>query len=310
LLGVAKRLSARAPLAASTMAKPRKRPASDGPASDEGDGTRLPAGANPYLEYYREKMAGLPADVKRLFDPALDDERRDELDAAVCAVVTEEVVSRYAWAVPDERALRIIAHVGAGCEGILEIGAGSGYWAALLRNCGVSVVCTDKYTGGPDKAASGKRKAASGKQRQQQQQQPSWTCVLGAGPELCKKHMGRALLLVYPDDFECSAESVALKSLDCYAGSTVIHVGELFGSVRLMEHPWGRSSGDEFQVRLNNIYHKVLEVPVPSWPFSNDRLTVWRRKHPCITDDGVFGYVPPDEELDPVLAIPSMSHLL
>lgn len=257
-----------------------KRPKAAAPAP------RLARGANPYHEYFLASMAQLPADVEqRLFDPALDEERREALDEAVCALVTEDVIARYAWAIPDERALRVVAHFAP----VLEIAAGGGYWSACLRARGVDVVCADKLTGGGD---------------------ATWTHVLRAGPKLCKKHADRALLLVYPDDFETSAKSVALRCLENYAGMTVIHAGELFGSARLMEHPWGRSTADEFQVRLAERFHKVLEVPLPSWPYSRDSLTVWRRKHPCITDDGVFGHVPAEEELRPAIACASLRHLL
>jgi hypothetical protein len=285
--------------------KPKREPASDRRAGDEETvrrtltppaskrsraterATRLQRGtnSNPYLDYYVKSMASLPSDIERLFDPSLDEDRREELDEAVCAVVTEDVIARYAWAIPDERALRVIGHF----SPVLEIAAGGGYWSSCLRARGVDVVCADKLTGGGDNL---------------------WTKVLRAGPKLCKKHTDRALLLVYPDDFETSAKSVALRCLENYAGMTVIHAGELFGGGRLMEHPWGRSTADEFQVRLAERFHKVLEVPLPSWPYSRDALSVWRRKHVCITDDGIFGHVPAAEELRPVIACASLRHLL
>lgn len=185
-----KRGVAAAPEAAARVSKKRARAVAADGASPPAERYALVPGANPYLAFHAESMAALPADVGRIFDPALDDERRDELDAAVCGVLTEELVARYAWAVPDERALRIIKHFGP----IIEIGAGSGYWAACLRDRGVDVVCADQHTGG-----GGRRAAAV------------WTEVLRAGPALCKQHTARTLLLVYPDDFERSAESVALR---------------------------------------------------------------------------------------------------
>lgn len=60
----------------------------------------------------------------------------------------------------------------------------------------------------------------------------------------------------------------------------------------------------------SGISRQVLEVPLPSWPFSKDALTVWRRKRPCITDDGVFGFVPAEEELRPAVACAALEHLL
>ncbi|GJP35479.1 hypothetical protein CLOM_g19996 [Closterium sp. NIES-68] len=48
----------------------------------------------------------------------------------------------YAWAVPTEAALAAIKSA-AGEEGIVEVGAGTGYWAALLRRRGVDVAAYD-----------------------------------------------------------------------------------------------------------------------------------------------------------------------
>ena len=38
----------------------------------------------------------------------------------------------------------------------------------------------------------------------------------------------------------------------------------------------GRTSSSDFQVHLATIFHKVVHVPLPSWPCSRDYLTVWR----------------------------------
>jgi hypothetical protein len=60
----------------------------------------------------------------------------------------------------------------------------------------------------------------------------------------------RTLLLCYPDDFEHSDESVALESLKNYSGSTIIHVGELFGDAVKVSGSsvWGRTTSPEFQM--------------------------------------------------------------
>ncbi|GGM06463.1 methyltransferase domain-containing protein [Dactylosporangium sucinum] len=50
-----------------------------------------------------------------------------------------ELAARLAWAIPTEAALALIGDHGP----ILETGAGTGYWAALLRARGVDVVATD-----------------------------------------------------------------------------------------------------------------------------------------------------------------------
>lgn len=53
-----------------------------------------------------------------------------------------------------------------------------------------------------------------------------------------RKHTNRSLFLCYPDDFEDSQESMAMASLCNYDGSTVIHVGELFGQTVCLPNPW------------------------------------------------------------------------
>lgn len=48
----------------------------------------------------------------------------------------KSLVEQYAWAVPNEKALKYIANFD---EEIIEVGAGNGYWAALVEEYGGSV---------------------------------------------------------------------------------------------------------------------------------------------------------------------------
>jgi hypothetical protein len=43
------------------------------------------------------------------------------------------------------------------------------------------------------------------------------------------------------------------------------------------------------QVQLATTFHKVLQVPLPSWPCSQDSLTVWKRTTTLIADGAQFG---------------------
>lgn len=56
-------------------------------------------------------------------------------------VLGEPLCKKYAWAIPDERALQILASF----SPLIEIGAGRGYWARLLRDQGVNILAFDKY---------------------------------------------------------------------------------------------------------------------------------------------------------------------
>ena len=54
--------------------------------------------------------------------------------------VSERLVDEYAWATPDNRAVRIIRYF----SPIIEIGCGKNwYWAKLLRSVGVGILAYD-----------------------------------------------------------------------------------------------------------------------------------------------------------------------
>ncbi|KAI9995113.1 hypothetical protein PInf_012157 [Phytophthora infestans] len=302
--------------------------------------------SNPYLDFYRKFVREHPGDLTAVFDPELSDEARSEMYAALDL----SVAMKYSWAIPDERALQIIKHYGP----IVEMGAGSGYWARLLQLRGVDVVAYDLHVAGEEEEKeqegddqekeNGKTAATSGEEshgdaeetqgsggeeadeepdeeeeeieeesedeEEVEVEQVYWTDVLKGTPKDLRKHADRALFLCYPDDFEDSHESMAMASLCNYAGDTVIHVGELFGQTVCLPGAWGRTSSEEFQTHLATVYHKVLQVPLPSWHSSIDTLTVWKRTKSSITDGAMYAFIPEEERIDLVAASPSTRHLL
>jgi len=60
-----------------------------------------------------------------------------------CQDTRSTLVNKYAWAVPDDRSLEIVAKY----SPIVEMGAGTGYWAKLLSDRGVDIVAYDKEPG-------------------------------------------------------------------------------------------------------------------------------------------------------------------
>ena len=72
----------------------------------------------------------------------------------------------------------------------------------------------------------------------------------------------------------------------------------------------GRTSSEQFQTHLATVYHKVLQVPLPSWHSSIDTLTVWKRTKSSITDGIMYAYIPEEERIDLVAACSSTRHLL
>lgn len=157
-----------------------------------------------------------------------------------------ELASRFSWAVPTEAALGLVADHGP----ILEVGAGTGYWAALLRDRGVDVRPTDAEPAGSAYHRGGR----------------VWTEVARAGAVAAVRAWpGRALLLCWPPPDDDTAGYAAVRA---HTGDTVLYVG-------------GGVDGPTGTVRL----HRELdlnwtvtdELALPSWPGIPDRVTVWRR---------------------------------
>ena len=135
---------------------------------------------NELLERWRANRRSLPPDFERLLDPELDNTRRGDLFEAE----DEDAMERFAWAIPDARALRACAAFAP----LVEMGAGAGYWARLLHDMGVEIEAFDKDVGAATRAAG--MLAAP------------WTHVARGGPEqlLHERFSRSTLLLIYPDD--------------------------------------------------------------------------------------------------------------
>ena len=216
---------------------------------------------------------------------------------------------KYAWAIPNQRALNIIANF----SPVVEIGAGKGYWASLLLEMGVDIECYDK---------KGNKKG-------------NWTEVKVGGPKvLAEKGMSKkTLFLCYPDD----SNNMAVKCLDHFSGEYIIHVGELITTGTLSggeQAPFGRTTGSDFSVALAESFHCLLTASIPRFPFSKDCITVWKRtqfapgksvvlaeNHSEDNDndngndngdeeEDCWASIPPEEVLPEDRAAPCLAHLL
>jgi hypothetical protein len=183
--------------------------------------TALKAGDNPYLELF--ELLNAPGGSP-LVDLA---ERRREL------------ATIFAWAVPSEPALDLIAGYGPLVEG----GAGSGYWSALLRARGVDVVAYDVRP--PRRAWTEVRRAAS--------------------VDAARRHRERALLLCWPPFDDDAASYAALRA---YRGDVVIHVGE---------QGEGATGSVRFHRELALNWTRTDEIELPHWPRLRDSVAVYRR---------------------------------
>lgn len=181
-------------------------------------------------------------------------------------------VRRWAWGVPSAEALEAIAAQGR----IVEIGAGSGYWAHLLRrDYHVDILCYDK-------APPGRRRNGFGYTR-------TFTPVLHGTARKAKQHSDRALFLCWPPyvsrfDFVKDERAqfgarfvqradisldLATRALQLYRGSTVIYVGEDCGGCNAAE--------SFFDLLDAGSWQEHAEVAIPQWDGLHDSLRIWRR---------------------------------
>ena len=155
-----------------------------------------------------------------------------------------KLVGHYAWAIPDERALVMVGSTGS----VVEIGAGGGYWAALLRARGVEVFAYDPRPGTTSKKV--------------------WTDVLIGRTRPVERHPGSTLFLCWPEYTSRFAEIALLRHLRS-GGTRVAYVGEYEG---------GCCAEDGFFELLSEKFEEVESAHIPQFPGLHDYLTIYDRK--------------------------------
>lgn len=158
--------------------------------------------------------------------------------------VRGELVMKYAWAIPSEEALETIARHSP--NGVVEIGAGTGYWAGLLRARGVDVAAYDEAPYDNFQAGG------------------QWSEVLVGGPLDALRHPERTLFLCWPP----YDEPMATMALRRYKGAKVVYVGEWCGA----------TADEDFHELLETEWERLEVVSLPQWAHMHDDLYVYERK--------------------------------
>jgi hypothetical protein len=153
----------------------------------------------------------------------------------------DRCIFEYGFGVPDDEALRLVAEYAP----IVEIGAGTGYWAAQLRDRDVDVHAYD----------------AGVEDRWNQRHYP----VERRDHRVVEEYSNRALLIVWPS----YTGGWAREALDLYRGDTVIYVGE---------HRGGCCATDEFFDALERDWFVAVDYAIPQWWGLHDALWIYRRK--------------------------------
>lgn len=160
---------------------------------------------------------------------------------------------RFSWAIPSMLAIQEIAEFADG-ETILEIGAGMGLWARLLRDSGVKVVATDPYPG----------TSYSDPQRE----------YVGVYTTV-EKLTDEQALVAYPDAdvlmlcWPPYQDPMADYALRAFTGSRVVYIGEYLG---------GCNATDRFFYQLEEWSAlQIRQILLPQWAGIHDSLYLCRR---------------------------------
>ena len=172
----------------------------------------------------------------------------------------------YAWAIPSDAALERIASYGP----IIEIGAGTGFWSAMLAARGTDVIAFDQAPL-PENVPETMCDLLKSEAEADAAINPWHVGQSSKGPVLrgsaaeASLYPERALMLCWPP----YNTSFAYDALVDYAGDTVIYIGE---------HSGGCCATDEFFSLLCEKFDEVECVAIPQWPGIHDDITIWKRK--------------------------------
>lgn len=216
-----------------------------------------------YLEQYQEMARHQVAHYgKQLFESRPWEFCLECMRESLPRTAEEEIWKRmqrtWSWAIPTEGALAAIKEESPG--GVVEIGAGGGYWAMLLRERGVDVIA---YDADPpptnDYWFIGKEPFSE---------------VIKCDHHAVIGHGDRTLFLCWPSyDLKWTHEVIEL-----YPGNTVIVIGEGSGGCTGTERMHELlGEGYEEQLGAEPLFTVDSTLPLPQWHGLHDYMTIYRR---------------------------------
>lgn len=207
-------------------------------------------------------------------NPLLDQYRRIRAQEVPDGAARDALLRRFGFAIPTEAALGSIKAASPG--GVVELGAGTGYWARLLHQRGADVVAYDLF---PPPAFDNRWFSGV----------TPWYPVARGEEAVVEQHAERTLLLIWPTRNEEWAVRAAATYHEA-GGRRLVYVGE---------GPGGRAGDDQLHAQLGH-YDRCLacahglsdlacicdvaqrwrlqtSVELPHWDGINDDLHVYRR---------------------------------
>ncbi|WP_370353089.1 hypothetical protein [Catenulispora sp. EB89] len=234
------------PLSATTAAATAVDFADLADSADSADSAAAPA--NPYWQIIRnlptETRAAITGPTTMWLSAPADVRER----AVVAGLDRGALSRRYSWSIPSPGDIAWIrATVGA--RGVVEPGAGGGYWAWLMRAAGIDTLAYDPF---PASTANGYAKRA-------------YTAVEPGDDSVAALHADRALFLCWPNN----DDPWAARAVTAYRGDMLIYAGQEAGG----------STADErfFELLADKWQHTGTSADHVTYSGVPCRLGVWRR---------------------------------
>lgn len=185
---------------------------------------------NPYLELLQTKFEKKTDDILDI-----DGFERENKDGKS----RESLIQEYSFAIPDEDAIQTLVKY----SPLIEIGAGSGYWAYLADSMGANIIAFDNMS------------------RMYSEQ---WYTVQNQNSEISKEYPERTLFLCWPENKSKMGETAVRN----YEGDTVILVGE---------HEGRCTGNDSLYSLLKSQYTLQKTQEIPNWYSIQDYLFIYTR---------------------------------
>lgn len=201
---------------------------------------------------------------------------------AVEHLITRPIQLLIGFAVPTDAAIQRLKRL----SPLLQMGAGSGYFASTLRQQDVHVLAYDLH---PPSTQNNKNEFFDAAYVNDIQE---GACVESMTPELASN---RTLLLVWPNDPDpidntvfCQDDacqgSQAIWDADCLeafvkaGGRRVVFVGERAAVISGNGSDSGMSATRRFQSLLENDFVLIDTIKIPNWWLNEDDMTIWEKK--------------------------------
>jgi hypothetical protein len=186
---------------------------------------------NPYLDFY----GAMPSSFRR--DPSVPISAVEML-LPEWLKLKSAIAAHFAWAVPTEEAVRTVLEYS---TNVVEIGAGSGYWAWTMRQVGIKVAAFDAN---PPPF--------------------TWHEVMLGDERAVLFFPGHTLFLCWPP----WNSEMAYNALYYHRGNYVLYVGEW----------WSGSATPHFFEQLVSRFDAIEVVAIPQWFGRDDRFMIFRRR--------------------------------